>query len=59
MLDFLVALDGAEIRNLTLEPGKPVKGVRQVGILAGNAKGSKIFNCQVKAMWKEPERSVE
>ena len=31
-----------------LEPGKPVKGVRQVGILAGNAKDSKIFNCQVK-----------
>ena len=31
-----------------LEPGKPVKGVRHVGILAGNAKDSKIFNCQVK-----------
>lgn len=45
---FFGALDGAEIRNLTLEPGKPVKGVRQVGILAGNAKNSKIFNCQVK-----------
>lgn len=45
---FFGALDGAEIRNLMLEPGKPVKGVRQVGILAGNAKNSKIFNCQVK-----------
>ena len=45
---FFGALDGAEIRNLMLEPGKPVKGVRQVGILAGNAKDSKIFNCQVK-----------
>ena len=47
-IGFFGALDGAEIRNLTLEPGKPVKGIRQVGILAGNAKHSTIFNCQVK-----------
>ena len=45
---FLVYWMGRRSGNLTLEPGKSVKGVRQVGILAGNAKDSKIFNCQVK-----------
>lgn len=47
-IGFFGALDGAEIRNLKLEPGKPVKGIRQVGILAGNARNSTVFNCQVK-----------
>ncbi len=45
---FFGALDGAEIRNLVLEPGKPVKGIRHVGILASNVKDSTIFNCSVK-----------
>ena len=45
---FFGALDGAVVRNLTLEPGKPVKGIRHVGILSGTAKNSSIFSCNVK-----------
>lgn len=45
---FFGALDGAHIKNLALEPGKPIKGIRHVGILAGSAKDSVIFNCSVK-----------
>ncbi len=45
---FFGSLEGATVKDLVLEPGKPIKGTRHVGILAGNARNSTIFGCSVK-----------
>lgn len=45
---FFGAIEDASVENLTLKPNKTVTGKTRVGILAGSAVNSRIYNCSVK-----------
>lgn len=45
---FFGALEDAVVENLTLKPGKTVTAKERIGILAGTATDSRIYNCTVE-----------
>ncbi len=46
-IGFFGAMKDASVRDLTLDPDGVVNGEKYVGILAGTAEGTTIFNCEV------------